>query len=81
MPQAPRTYGEETAREIDCAVRDIVATAFAHAVETLTRLRDRLERGAALLLEKETLTEPELLALVSGAAAPPRPATPVAASR
>jgi len=73
---ATRSYGEETAREIDCAVRDIVAAAFTRAVETLTRLRERLERGAAMLLEKETLTESELLALMSGIA----PATPGASS-
>ena len=78
---APRAYGEETAREIDCAVRDIVAAAFARAVEALTRHRDRLERGAALLLEKETLTESELVDLVSGIATVPSAAARVGASR
>ena len=58
-----REYSEETAREIDIAVRDIVHTAFDRAVVILTRERDVLERGAKLLLEKETLAEPELAGL------------------
>jgi len=58
-----REYSEETAREIDIAVRDIVHTAFDQAVVILTRERDVLERGAKLLLEKETLAEPELAGL------------------
>ncbi|MGH8801267.1 MAG: hypothetical protein ACREX6_03095, partial [Casimicrobiaceae bacterium] len=51
--------------EIDIAVRDIVHSAFDRAVALLTRERDVLERGAKLLLEKETLTEPELAELKS----------------
>ena len=58
-----REYSEETAREIDIAVRDIVHTAFDRAVVILTRERDVLERGAKLLLEKETLVEAELAEL------------------
>jgi cell division protease FtsH len=64
VPMAqPREYSEDTAREIDIAVRDIVHTAFDRAVALLTRERDTLERGAKLLLEKETLAEPELAEL------------------
>ncbi|MEP7307475.1 MAG: ATP-dependent zinc metalloprotease FtsH [Acidobacteriota bacterium] len=67
-----RTFSEETAREIDCAVRDIVSGAFERAVTLLTGRRDVLETGAKQLLEKETLNEPELRALrealTSGAA-------------
>ena len=74
-PPPPRVYGEETAREIDCAIREIVDTAFARAVETLTRHRELLEKGAAMLLEKETLTESELTDLVAKSAAPKTPAT------
>ncbi len=61
----PREYSEDTAREIDIAVRDIVHAAFDRAVEILTRERGVLERGAKLLLEKETLAEPELAELKS----------------
>ena len=63
VPQAPwqeREYSEETAREVDCAVRKIVEQAFQRAVDVLARNRSKLESGARLLLEKETLTEAEL---------------------
>jgi cell division protease FtsH len=58
-----REYSEETAREIDVAVRDIVKGAFDKAVAIIERRRDVLERGAQLLLAKETLAEPELAEL------------------
>jgi cell division protease FtsH len=64
VPQQ-REYSEDTAREIDIAVRDIVHTQFDRAVALLARERDVLERGAKLLLEKETLAEPELAELKS----------------
>ncbi len=63
-----RRYSEETAREIDCAVRDIVGGAYERAVAILKERRAVLEKGATALLEKETLVETELLALVG-----PRP--------
>jgi cell division protease FtsH len=47
---------EATAREIDVAVRDIVARAFERATEILWTRRADLERGADLLLTRETLT-------------------------
>jgi cell division protease FtsH len=55
-----REYSEQTAREVDVAVRDIVQGAFEHAVGLLTTHREALERGARLLLEKETLLGEEL---------------------
>ncbi len=58
-----RKYSEETAREIDTAVRDIVRQAFDKAVGILRSKRTILERTAQKLLEKETLTEAELKAL------------------
>jgi len=64
VPQAgwhEREYSEETAREVDCAIRHIVESAFSRAVEVLGKNRALLERAARLLLEKETLTETELL--------------------
>jgi cell division protease FtsH len=63
--QQSREYSEDTAREIDIAVRDIVHAAFDRAIDLLTREREVLERGAKLLLEKETLAEPELAELKS----------------
>ena len=58
-----RSYSEEPAREIDCAVRDLVGRAFERAVSTLNGSRDVLDRGARLLLERETLGEDQLESL------------------
>jgi cell division protease FtsH len=60
-----RNYSEETAREIDCAVREIVKQAFDRAVAILTRCREVLEEGAQVLLQKETLGEEELKQLAA----------------
>jgi cell division protease FtsH len=60
-----RKYSEETAREIDCAVRQIVHEAFEKAAGILRSKRAILERTAQKLLEKETLGEAELKALVA----------------
>jgi cell division protease FtsH len=62
-PPTERRYSEETAREIDCAVRDAIRDAFDKATSVLTPARRVLERGAKLLLEKETLTDVELTKL------------------
>ncbi len=61
----PREFSEETAREIDIAVREFVKSAYDRALAILTRERETLERGAKWLLEKETLAEAELADLKS----------------
>jgi cell division protease FtsH len=66
---AERTYSEETAREIDCAVRNLVDAAFDRTVRLLNERRDLLERGAQELLRKETLNEHDLAALRTEAVA------------
>jgi cell division protease FtsH len=58
-----RSYSDETAHAIDQAVQQIVERAFARTVALLERRRDLLERGAKLLLVKETLDEADLKAL------------------
>ena len=58
-----REFSEETAREIDCAVRDLIHQAFQKAVEILAKHRDLLEKGAELLLERETLSATDINAL------------------
>jgi cell division protease FtsH len=55
-----RDFSEETAREIDCAVRRLVGDAFDRAVAILERHRDALEDAAERLLEAETLSGNEL---------------------
>lgn len=55
-----RGLSEETAREVDCAVREPIAAAYVQALSVLRQNRKALEEGARLLLEKETLTREEL---------------------
>ncbi|HJW25817.1 MAG TPA: ATP-dependent zinc metalloprotease FtsH [Rhodocyclaceae bacterium] len=64
-----RDYSEETAREIDCAVRETVSRAFERAVAILQSRRRTLERGAGDLLRRETLAEEALQELRAAAAA------------
>jgi cell division protease FtsH len=49
-----------TAREIDCAVREIVDKVFRRTVELLSARRNLLDSAARRLMEKETLGEEEL---------------------
>jgi len=61
-----REYSEQTAHEIDVAVRDIVKVAYDKALGILSREKGLLERGARLLLQKETLGEADLAELRRG---------------
>ncbi len=60
---AERRYSEETAREIDCALRELVDTAFKRATRILTINRDALDRAAEMLLQRETLLADDLPAV------------------
>ncbi len=60
LVMSQRDYAEQTAREVDLAVRDRVDRAFRRAVEILERNRAALDEGASRLLETETLTGDEL---------------------
>jgi cell division protease FtsH len=64
MAGTTRLYAEQTAREIDVAVREIVDAAFERARAILTRNRPILEEGAKALLAKETLADEELSAVL-----------------
>ena len=85
-----RRHSEETAREIDCAVRDIVAAAFERATLALTENRAVLDEMSRHLLDAETLEQADLarffarvtrLGPISPAlAAPPPHAPPPAAT-
>ena len=55
-----REYSEETAREIDVAVREIVKAPTTRRSRSSRARSALLERGAQQLLEKETLAEVEL---------------------
>jgi len=78
-PFRQRLYGDDTAREIDCAVRKNVLTAFQRATAVLTENRDVLETSARLLLEKETLDAPDLERLFASIKPAPTTFAPAAA--
>jgi cell division protease FtsH len=61
-----RLYSEATAREIDCAVRELVDAAFARARRLLVANRPVLEKAAGELLARETLGESELREFFAG---------------
>ncbi len=68
VPQ-PHEYSEQTAREIDCAVRELVNAAFDRAESILKARRAVLDEGARQLLQKETLSDVDLRELLGPAAA------------
>ncbi|WP_425406497.1 ATP-dependent zinc metalloprotease FtsH [Hwanghaeella sp.] len=59
QPQT-RRYSEQTAAQIDDAVRRLLNKAFDRATAILTKNRNLLDKTAATLMEKETLTAEEL---------------------
>ena len=65
-----RDYSEETARDIDRAVKRLVEEAFQSATALLSGRRELLDRGAQELLQKETLGEQDLARLLEGAVQP-----------
>lgn len=56
----PRRFSEETAREIDMAVRKLIETAFKRATGVLTTHQELLGSTAKVLLERETLAADEI---------------------
>jgi cell division protease FtsH len=75
MPTGRREFSEQTAREIDVAVRDIVKAAYDKSLGILIKQKSLLEAWAHRLLEKETLAESELADLKRAlASAHPQPA-------
>ncbi|MCR8725205.1 ATP-dependent zinc metalloprotease FtsH [Frigidibacter sp. ROC022] len=63
---ATRDYSEETAREVDLAVRGLIDAAYQRAKEILTAHLSDLKAGAALLLEKETITPADFAPIARG---------------
>ena len=51
-----KDYSEDTAREIDLTVKQLIDEAYGRAKALLTERRTLLDQGAKLLLEKETIT-------------------------
>jgi cell division protease FtsH len=65
-----RDYSEETARAIDEEVRALIDQGYERARHILTENRAKMDEIAQVLLEKETLTREEFLALLNGEATP-----------
>lgn len=61
---SPKNYSEETAREIDGEIKEIVKTAYERAKSILMERREALARIAKVLLEKEALEGDELRELL-----------------
>ncbi len=74
-----RDYSEETAREIDCAVRATVQRAFDRARRILEANRSLLVDTATMLLVRETLDEAALQPAFARLQAPPAAAPDAAA--
>ncbi|MEO8170029.1 MAG: ATP-dependent zinc metalloprotease FtsH [Oxalobacteraceae bacterium] len=68
-----RNYSETTAREIDCAVREIVDVAFVRASAILRENQAGLKAGAKKLLHQETLSEDEVKSFAAHPALPSAP--------
>ncbi|HET9955726.1 MAG TPA: ATP-dependent zinc metalloprotease FtsH [Polyangiaceae bacterium] len=65
-------YSEETAREIDNEVRDIVEAQYQVARQVIAEHRHGLDALATALLERETLDANEIEAVLAGKELPPR---------
>jgi cell division protease FtsH len=78
-----RDYSEDTAIKIDQEVKKIVIGAYQRARQVLDTHRDKLERIAQALLEREVLDANEIKLLIEGKPLPekpPAPAVPEAAA-
>lgn len=68
-----RNYSEEVAKMIDEEVRSIVDRCHQRATELLSTHREKLDAVVQSLLERETLSRDEFLAVMAGEALPPMP--------
>jgi len=62
---------DETAAHIDAEVRDTIAACYKRAFTILTENQDKLHEAAKVLLEKETITGMEFMAILSPHQLPP----------
>jgi cell division protease FtsH len=72
MGQKRDDYSESTSREIDEEVRRIVGEQYAITQKTIRENRDKLDRLAEALLERETLDSDEIKACIAGTELPQR---------
>ncbi|HKY97378.1 MAG TPA: cell division protein FtsH, partial [Gemmatimonadaceae bacterium] len=74
--QTRREVSERTAQLVDAEVSRVIKEAYNRAKETLTENMDLLHRVAEALLDRETLSGEEVMALERGEKLPPRPTPP-----
>ena len=60
-----RNYSDETAHQIDTAVKDLLQTALKKSIDILQTNKELLRHSSQVLLEKETLDEAELKIILS----------------
>jgi cell division protease FtsH len=70
--QRTQDYSEQTAQEIDQEVRGIVQRQYVHVKDLLTREREKLQKLADSLIERETLDAEEIAAVLEGRELPKR---------
>ncbi len=70
-----RNYSEDIARQIDVEIRRLVDECFDRSKQILTEHRDRLEILVEVLLEKETLDQQEVAAIIATGQVPVAAAT------
>jgi cell division protease FtsH len=73
-----REVSERTAQLVDEEVARVIGDAYARATQVLTGHRELLDRMAAALLERETLTRDDIALLEKGEPLPPRNPPPSA---
>jgi cell division protease FtsH len=66
-----RDFSEETARQIDAEVRNLVDTAYRSAYDILNSHQDIMHRLAQALLERETIDANEIRMIIEGKELPP----------
>jgi cell division protease FtsH len=69
--EGAKDYSESTAELIDQEVKEIINQQYGTSLDILRKKRDLLEKGAALLLEKETIAGDELKAMAGELEAAP----------
>ena len=67
-----REYSEELAAAVDQEVSSILSSCYQRSMDTLKEHRDDLEKLASVLIERETLSRAEFLAVMEGRELPER---------
>ena len=75
----PRDFSDQTAREVDLAIRQLIDDNYQRARELLSARRQILEQGVKMLLERETITPDDFPPLLPAPEPSPEPSPELAA--